>query len=163
MSPVDYIAYFKSLVEGDPSAQHWNDWWESHGTEMSTLVPRGMYLRLTSPGSDTKYMAVFAILDMAGFSYPRPEHYLHIKFWEPNPIPDAWLQKRTTFSEVEAFFRMPTHWYSHLAIIREIFKPNDEVWTFCSPDTTWTAMMGRQGFAFLRDGKCYEHICTLLN
>ena len=163
MSPVDYIAYFKSLVEGDPSALHWKDWWKAHGAEMPTLVPRGIYLRLASPVSDVNYRAVFAVLEAAGFSYPRPNDYLHIKFWEPNPVPDTWLQKRTTFSEVETYFGTSSRMDRYFAMIRELFKPGDEVWTFCSPDTTWAAMMGRQGFAFTRDGKCYEHICTLLN
>jgi hypothetical protein len=163
MPCLDYISYFRSLVENDPAAQHWNDWWAAHGPQMATLVSRGMYLRLTAPASHTKYMAVFSILEEAGYSYPRPFDYVHAKFWEPDPVPIAWLVARTTFEEIEARFHHSRLLGRRFSVIKEIFRPGDEVWTFRSPDRHWAAMMGRQGFAFLRDGIVYAHLITSMN
>src|SRR5215831_16845204 len=116
MAGVDYIAYFRSLVERDPAAEHWNDWWNAHGAEMATLIPHGMYLRLTAPLGETKYRAVFAVLEAAGYSYPRPKNYRHAKFWEPNPIPAAWLTEKTTMDELEKKI-------GNLSIVREYIRP----------------------------------------
>src|SRR5205814_685264 len=139
---------------------------EAHKTEMASLIPRGMYLRLTSPMSETKYMAVFAMLDAAGYSYSRPRNYIHPKFWKPNPVPLAWLTKRTTFDEVVGWVRAVTvsdGWFSdnadEFSIILEHFRPSDEVWKFCSPPATWAALMG---FAFVRDGIPYDHLIRVM-
>src|SRR4051812_18807005 len=103
MTAQDYISYFRSLIERDPSAAHWNDWWETHKTEMVKFVSHGMYVRLTSPCTHTKLLAIYAILREAGFDYARTEHYdIHPKFWEPSPLPIAWLQKQISFDDLEA-------------------------------------------------------------
>lgn len=164
MTTLDYIGYFRSLIEREPSAAHWNDWWEAHQTEMVKLVSRGMYLRLTSPGTHTKLLAIYAILREAGFDYAWAEHYdIHPKFWEPCPVPISWLKKRTSFGEIEAVIGKWPKMPPNFSIIKDIFRPGDEVWTFCSPPRTWAALMGRQGFAFVRDGVPYEQIITVMN
>lgn len=160
MIPSEYMEYFRALDEQNPAAERWAVWWEAHGTEMATLVPRGIYLRLTSPPPETKYMAVFAILEAAGFVYPRPKNYCHPRFYEPSPVPGSWLQEKINRTEFEKAWLRPGILANHLVAIRENLRPDDEIWTFCSPATTWEASMGVSGFAFVREGVPYDNVVT---
>jgi hypothetical protein len=162
VKPSEYIEYFKSLVECESSAERWESWWDAHGVDMAKLVSRGIYLRLTSPMPHTKYMAVFAALEDAGFSYPRPRDYFHPRFYEPGPIPVSWLQKRIALAEFEETFFRPAFLTQAFAI-QENFRQDDEIWTFCSSPETWKRWMGRSGFAFVRDGVPYDHLVTTMN
>ena len=153
---VDYVAYFKSLVERDPSAERWTAWWEAHKNEMATLVPRGIYLRLAAPSSEQHYMAVFAALEAAGFHYQRPKHYRHPKFHDPQPVPAMSLQKQVSLAQLEEASFCPDTRENELAAIRENLKQEDEIWTFY-----WaTAGTISEGFAFVRDGIPYDHLST---
>lgn len=158
MVQADYINYFKALVERNPSAERWTVWWEAHKNEMAALVPRGIYLRLTAPAAYQHYMAVFAALEAAGFCYPRPKHYRHPKFHEPQPIPAAFLQDKISFAELEKASLSAETQENELVAIKENLGEDDEIWTFL-----WTGKWGwEKGFAFVRDGVPYDRITTAL-
>ena len=42
-------------------------------------------------------------------------------------------------------------------------KEGDELWHFKSPSIYWERMMGREGFAILRNGKRTDYIHTIIN
>src|SRR6185436_14347917 len=130
MPPADYIEYFKSLVERDPSAERWEVWWEGHKDEMATLVPRGIYLRLAAPLAEQNYMAVFAALEAGGFYYSRPQHYRHPKLRQPQPVPATSLQKRISLAELETTVFSSEIMVNELPAIMENLRQDDEIWTF---------------------------------
>lgn len=158
MLPPDFIAYFKALVEHDPGAEHWTDWWKTHETEIAALLTPGVYLRL----QHAPYKELYSILEAEGFSYARPKRYWHPKFRVPRAIPAAWLQEKVTLADLEERLSVELR-ETELAAIKQALKPGDEVWTFHSPQRTWEARMGRAGFAFVRKGDPFDSIVTLMN
>ena len=154
--PVDYIQYFKSLVERDPSAERWDTWWERHQSEMVTLVPRNVYLALTAPSAEQHYRAVFTALEAAGLRYPRPDYYRHPKFRDPQPVPAASLQRKISLAELEQQTFRPEVRDNDLLAVKEYLRPGDEIWTFVCNSPCHS--LG--GFAFVRDGVPYDHIAT---
>jgi hypothetical protein len=156
--PPEYIDYFRALIEQRPSVERWHIWWEAHKSHVEKLVTRGVYLRLTYE----PVLELFAILEAAGSKYTMTLPYRNPKFHRPDPIPARWLLGKSTMSEVETALN-PTRLQGRLAAIKEDLQPGDEVWTFCSPPETWKALMGCQGFAFVRNGVPYDHIVTLCN
>jgi hypothetical protein len=154
--PVDYIQYFKSLVERDPLAERWDVWWEAHEREMTTLVPRGIYLALTAPSDEQHYRAVFAALEAAGFRYPRPKHYCHPKFRDPARVPAASLQRKISLAELEKESLPREVRDNDLVAIKERLRPGDEIWTFVSKSPHHSSV----GFAFVRSGVPYDSITT---
>ena len=86
MIQADYLEYFKALAERKMSAERWSVWWGAHGSEMAELVPRSIYLRLTSPLPHQKISAVLAALNAAKVSYILPKTFkIHPKFYELQP------------------------------------------------------------------------------
>jgi hypothetical protein len=42
-------------------------------------------------------------------------------------------------------------------------QSGDELWTWASPDWTWEALMGRGGYAIVRDGEPVRYWMTIMN
>ncbi len=122
MMPPDFIEYFRALVERNPTAEPWVSWWEAHKAQVAMLVPPGVYLRLTY----TPHVELYAILEAAGFHYPRPRHYRHPKFHHPHPVPAAWLKKRIDLPELEKKLSSELS-ENDLTAIREGLQPGDEI------------------------------------
>ena len=158
MLPPDFIAYFKALVDHDPDAEHWTDWWMNHEKQIASLLDPGVYLRLRH----TPFREIFSILESEGLSYPRPKRFWHPKFRVPHPVPAAWLQEKITLVELEKKLSVEMR-ETELAAIKQALKPGDELWEFRSPQDTWKARMGRAGFAFVREGVPYDSILILMS
>jgi hypothetical protein len=69
-------------------------------------------------------------------------------------------------AEVEAQFderhlpaRSLESWQEFIAIM----QPGDELWWFCSPETSWKHLAGRAGFAIVRDGEIVARRVMQLN
>ena len=159
MIPEEWTTYFCALVENDPEAERWETWWERNQGDVERILSRGSYLRISS----TPLMEIYSILGDAGHSYELPKTYRHPKFHVPSPIPREWLTVQidvdTVDNELEGSMLNDSDW----APIRDSLRETDTCWRFSSPDSTWQEMMGRSGYAFVRDGEPYDAIVTAMN
>ena len=90
------------------------------------------------------------------------------------PLPRIGLQRRVSVAEAEAahlvsdeqlgpshvpFGFMHTAW---LALLAQM-QPDDELWEFRSPASTWQHLCGREGLVLLRQGKVVAQVLTAMN
>jgi hypothetical protein len=51
----------------------------------------------------------------------------------------------------------------HWKQLKSKMKPNDELWSFCTPGSTWENMMGWEGYALFRKDKLVGSVTTKEN
>lgn len=157
--PDDWIAYFITLVESDPNAERWVTWWERNHAEVESVFSRGRFLRI----STTPFKEIYSILAELDHHYDVPKTYRHPKFHEPSPVPVEWLTKETTAMVIDEELSGSVLYKSDWLPIKENLTDSDSCWRFCSSERSWEAMMGRGGYAFVRDGKVIDAIITVMN
>lgn len=67
----------------------------------------------------------------------------------------AWLQAPTTLDHLELTL------CDDLRTLRRVhacLQPGDEIWTFETPPETWSAGVGRAGYAVVRDGQIVGNV-----
>lgn len=76
----------------------------------------------------------------------------------------SWLERRIAAEEVDSIISSKSApYYAALSEFIEGLQQGDEVWKFNSPPETWELLMGRAGFAIVRDGMPVEAVVTRLN
>ncbi|MES2470601.1 MAG: hypothetical protein V4675_25125 [Verrucomicrobiota bacterium] len=157
--PDDWIAYFITLVESDSNAEHWGAWWERNHAEAESVFARGRFLRI----STTPCKEIYSILAELGHHYDVPKTYRHPKFHVPSPVPEDWLIEEIPAVVVDEELSGSILYKSDWLPIKEDLTDSDSCWRFSSSERSWKAMMGRRGYAFVRDGKVFDAIITAMN
>jgi hypothetical protein len=80
----------------------------------------------------------------------------------------AWRQERVTVGQVETKPILDHEFplsdsFADWCNLKQLVQPDDELWTFCSPQQTWDERMGWQGLVLVRDGKLVEVCVTAQN
>jgi hypothetical protein len=82
-------------------------------------------------------------------------------------IPTEWLSEKVTIGKAEAANLSEGRPFGYQHRKWERLKSNmlegDELWEFCSPEHTWIHLMGRQGYAVVRDGQVVDSIYTSMS
>lgn len=71
-----------------------------------------------------------------------------------------WLARRVERSEVNE--KVPKG-HPRFQPFWDELRPDDEIWSYCSPMETWSKMCGRMGYAIVRDGEIVKSCVTLMN
>jgi hypothetical protein len=79
-------------------------------------------------------------------------------------VPTEWLKEQVTVADAEAanFQGGKPFGFQHLKWERLKGKmaPGDELWFFTSPPHTWVHLMGREGYAVVRQGEVIDSLIT---
>ena len=79
-------------------------------------------------------------------------------------IPKEWLSARVTVQEAEASNvengRVFGYQHRKWERLKSQMGPGDELWEFCSPPASWAHLMGRAGYALVRNGEIVESILS---
>ncbi len=82
-------------------------------------------------------------------------------------IPTEWLSEKVTVAQAEAanMDGGRAFGYQHLKWerLKQAMTAGDELWEFCSPEHTWTHLMGRQGYAVVRSGRIVDSLVTTMS
>jgi hypothetical protein len=79
-------------------------------------------------------------------------------------IPKEWLAAKVTVKEVEASNvedgRVFGYQHRKWERLKSNMAPGDELWEFSSPPASWAHLMGRAGYALVRNGEIVESILS---
>jgi hypothetical protein len=93
----------------------------------------------------------------AQLGLPRGELSMHV-------IPTEWLTEKVSVADAEAANMSDGRPFGFQHLKWEKLKakmvPGDELWEFHSPPSTWVHLMGREGYAVVRQGQIIESLIT---
>lgn len=80
-------------------------------------------------------------------------------------IPSEWLRERISIEQVEADHIREGESFSHARWLelKAQMVEGDELWSFCSDDSSWQDLCGRAGIALVRQGRAIDGIVMLTN
>lgn len=111
------------------------------------------------------------LLVMACIAVVRPSHWLQEQLGtveagdgpEPLPagvaMPKCLLEYARPRDEVRYRGMINPDWIAFAKAMR----PGDQIWSFSSSDYSWRMMMGRSGYALVRQGRVIERLVTTMN
>jgi hypothetical protein len=81
-------------------------------------------------------------------------------------IPTEWLSEKVSIAQAEAENMSDGRPFGYLHLKWERLKAHmargDELWEFRSPPNTWIHLMGREGYAVVRNGQIVESLITTM-
>jgi hypothetical protein len=91
-------------------------------------------------------------------------------------LPSAFLVTRLAVKEGEALRELPVDdarpafdparsvdWRDRASSLGTIMNSGDELWTWSNPKWAWDDMMGRAGFAVVRNGEVMDYSLVIMN
>jgi len=155
-----HLEYFKALVDQCEDIEDWSAWWDKEAEEVRKWLSPGQFLRLKMYPLST----VYEILTENGFKYQIPPHFVHPKFHVPMSIPARWLEKEISITHIDEYFvDWPVGKKAQWQLIKARMVEGDECWYFNSAGDSWKNLVGRSGYAIVRDGKPIDGIITMMN